>query len=48
MIGEVQGVATDLGGGSLDDLPADLDTLTAVLCSAHPELHALSLETLRA
>jgi myo-inositol-1(or 4)-monophosphatase len=48
MIGEVRGVATDLGGGSLDDLPADLDTLTTVLCSAHPELHALALETMRA
>ena len=47
MIGEVGGVASDLEGRSLDRLPADLDTLTTVVCSAHRDLHEIALETLR-
>jgi myo-inositol-1(or 4)-monophosphatase len=48
MIREVGGVASDLSGASLDELPADLDTLTTVVCSAHPDLHRLALEMLEA
>jgi myo-inositol-1(or 4)-monophosphatase len=47
MIDEVGGVASDLEGRSLDQLPADLDTLTAVVCSAHRDLHEAALEALR-
>src|SRR5439155_18997304 len=44
LIKEVGGAVSDLGGGSLDDLPVDLETRTTLLCSAHPDLHKLAVE----
>jgi myo-inositol-1(or 4)-monophosphatase len=47
MIEEVGGLATDAQGRSLAGLPADLETSTTALCSAHPDLHSLALEVLQ-
>jgi myo-inositol-1(or 4)-monophosphatase len=46
MIEEVGGLATDAEGRPLSDLPADLETYTTALCSAHRDLHRLALEAL--
>ena len=48
MIEEVGGAATDLEREPLTALGADLETRTTLLCSAHPDLHQLALQALRA
>ncbi len=47
MIGEVGGIVTSLDGSPIDDLGLGLESRSTLLCSAHPELHALALRTLR-
>lgn len=47
MIEEVGGVATDTEGKPLSELPADLETHTTALSSAHGELHQVALKALR-
>jgi myo-inositol-1(or 4)-monophosphatase len=46
MVEEVGGAITNLNGDSITRLPVDLETRTTLLCSAHPELHRLALESL--
>jgi myo-inositol-1(or 4)-monophosphatase len=46
MLREVGGVATDVKGRPLGDLPADLESQTTAVCSAHPDLHRLALDAL--
>jgi myo-inositol-1(or 4)-monophosphatase len=47
IVQEAGGLVTDLEGRSLEGLSVDLETRTAVLASAHPDLHRLALEVLR-
>lgn len=47
MVEEVGGVATDLEGRPVGGLPADLETRSTLLCSAHADMHRLALEALR-
>jgi myo-inositol-1(or 4)-monophosphatase len=46
MIEEVGGLATDTEGRPLSELPADLETYTTALCSAHRDLHKLAAQAL--
>jgi len=43
ILAESGGVATDVGGGSLDGLECNLSTRTTLLCSADSGLHAIAL-----
>ena len=47
MVEEVGGPATDHGGRPLRELPADLETYTTAVCSAHGVLHELALQALQ-
>jgi fructose-1,6-bisphosphatase/inositol monophosphatase family enzyme len=47
MVEEVGGVATDAEGQPLRELPADLETYTTAVCSAHSALHELALDALK-
>jgi len=46
VLAEAGGIATDLKGGSLSSLSAQLESRTSLLCAPSPELHAIAMRAL--